>query len=270
MRKLIAFIALVLLLCMSADAAKIIHTEVYSKANKKKLPVAYVLPDAYETNKSERFTAMYALNGLNSDTKIMFTFMSDIITGSSDEHNFIWVIPDNGMDSWYLDRPGKMYETFCGKEIVEYTDKHYRTKADRLHRILVGGSMGGHGALLLACLNPEEFKIVGSLAGVVDLRTRPSFLTIDFGKTKPDSVSALGNIPLLKKYNFALYQDIGIHDGLYDMNLKFHNELKKEGIDHVYIEREGQHDAPYWREAWKGFLSFAFNTLTKLETEENK
>ncbi|MBP5717494.1 MAG: hypothetical protein J6X53_00735 [Abditibacteriota bacterium] len=270
MRRLITFMALALLCCVSADAAKIIHTEVYSKANKKKLPVAYVLPDAYETNRSERFTAMYALNGLNSDTKIMFTFMEDIITGYCDKYNCIWVIPDNGMDSWYLDRPGKMYETFCGKVIVEYTDKHYRTKADRLHRILVGGSMGGHGALLLACLNPDEFKIVGSLAGVVDLKTRPSFLTIDFGKSDPDSVSALSNIPLFKKYGFALYQDIGFHDGLYDMNLAFHNKLKKEGIDHVYIEREGAHDYPYWREAWKGFLNFAFDTLAKLEKEESK
>ncbi|MBP5739169.1 MAG: hypothetical protein J6X38_08850 [Abditibacteriota bacterium] len=270
MRRLIAFMALALLCCVSADAAKIIHTEVYSKANKKKLPVAYVLPDAYETNRSERFTTMYALNGLNSDTKIMFTFMEDIITGYCDKYNCIWVIPDNGMDSWYLDRPGKMYETFCGKEIVEYTDKHYRTKADRLHRILVGGSMGGHGALLLACLNPDEFKIVGSLAGVVDLKTRPSFLTIDFGKSKPDSVSALSNILLFKKYGFALYQDIGFHDGLYDMNLAFHNKLKKEGIDHVYIEREGAHDYPYWREAWKGFLNFAFDTLAKPEKEESK
>ncbi|MBP5093104.1 MAG: hypothetical protein J6332_03540, partial [Abditibacteriota bacterium] len=69
---------------------------------------------------------------------------------------------------------------------------------------------------------------------------------------------------------FKILIDAGVRDSLCQMARDFHEDLKKEGVDHVYVERDGAHDEPYWTEALKGFLNFAFDELKKLEADEEK
>jgi hypothetical protein len=49
-------------------------------------------------------------------------------------------------------------------EIVNYMDNNYRTQADREHRILAGGSMGGYGALSVGFRNLDYFKSIAALS----------------------------------------------------------------------------------------------------------
>lgn len=261
MKKIIVSILVLCVTC--SNAAQIKHTKIYSKAMDKNIPLSLVIPQKYFTDKDARFPVLYTLNGLNSDNLAMFNFMTDIMTEYVDKYNVIMAIPYNGMDSWYFDNPGKMYETFTAKELVEYMDTTYRTKAERNYRIICGGSMGGHGALFISAHYPETYYIVGSLAAVADLTQYGTDWST--GKRTLEDSNSLTSIDKFKKAEFALYVDIGVNDFLYDANKAFHQALLKEGVKHVYVEREGAHDNPYWVEAWKSFFNFMATELKKLE-----
>ena len=259
-------------LASCAFCAKIVHTSVYSEAMQQEIPTSFVFPDAYFANRTDRFPVVYGLNGYSANnTSMFYPALKAVIEEGADKFGFMFVVPDNGYDSWYLDRPGdnKMYETFVAKELVEYVDTRYRTIRDRDHRIICGASMGGHGALFLSRTYPEKYGIVGSFSGVVDLLWESaSFREGPHNGNRPlEECRALLNVEKYKDKGFAIYQDIGFHDHLYKSNNAFHNKLVELNIPHVYVEREGKHDGPYWPEAWRTFLEFASN---EIELREKK
>ena len=67
--------------------------------------------------------------------------------------------------SMYYDSPGTGNfgtSVFC--DAVDFVDSHYRTVADRVNRAVVGGSMGGYGALLAGILHADRFSCVAALS----------------------------------------------------------------------------------------------------------
>ena len=49
------------------------------------------------------------------------------------------------------------HEDYLVDDLVDWVDWNYRTLADREHRLLIGRSIGGHGAIRLALRHPEVF-----------------------------------------------------------------------------------------------------------------
>jgi S-formylglutathione hydrolase FrmB len=49
------------------------------------------------------------------------------------------------------------YKDYIAQDVLNYTDSHYRTIADKQHRALLGGSMGGAGVLRIALTYSEKF-----------------------------------------------------------------------------------------------------------------
>ncbi|BCW86515.1 hypothetical protein NicSoilE8_41880 (plasmid) [Arthrobacter sp. NicSoilE8] len=66
-----------------------------------------------------------------------------------------------------------MYETFVTQQLIPLIDANFRTTADRSHRGILGGSMGGYGALMLAARHPDLFAAAASLSGAVDTNWAP-------------------------------------------------------------------------------------------------
>ena len=56
------------------------------------------------------------------------------------------------------------YESYILDDVVNYVDLHYRTRADRSHRALMGASMGGFGTLSILCRHPEKFSAAAALS----------------------------------------------------------------------------------------------------------
>ena len=56
------------------------------------------------------------------------------------------------------------YTSYILDDIVNYVDQHYRTRADRKHRALMGASMGGYGTLNILCHHPEIFSAAAALS----------------------------------------------------------------------------------------------------------
>ena len=93
----------------------------------------------------------------------------------ADREGIIFVCPD-GKNSWYWDSPRNKdyrYESFVAKELVEYIDKNFATKADRSGRVITGLSMGGHGGMWLSIRHQDIFGGGGSMSGGLDIRPFP-------------------------------------------------------------------------------------------------
>jgi S-formylglutathione hydrolase FrmB len=73
--------------------------------------------------------------------------------------------------SFFTDSPRTgRYAQYTFGDVVEHTDRTWRTIASREGRALIGGSMGGYGALLGGILHPELFAAVAALSPVVGVR----------------------------------------------------------------------------------------------------
>jgi pimeloyl-ACP methyl ester carboxylesterase len=67
--------------------------------------------------------------------------------------------------SMYYDSPGTgQFGLAVFRDAVDFVDTNYRTRADRHHRAVIGGSMGGYGALLAGILHPDRFCAVAALS----------------------------------------------------------------------------------------------------------
>jgi S-formylglutathione hydrolase FrmB len=73
--------------------------------------------------------------------------------------------------SFFSDSPRTgRYAQYVFADVVQQVDRSYRTIAAREGRALLGGSMGGYGALLGGILHPRRFAVVAALSPVVSFQ----------------------------------------------------------------------------------------------------
>ena len=100
--------------------------------------------------------------------------------------------------SLYTDSPftGK-YSTYIFEEVVQYVEGHYRTICEKNGRALMGGSMGGYGALLGGILYPDLFEAVVALSpsisclDLLEVRLVAPFNRILFSDAKAEEMGRL-------------------------------------------------------------------------------
>lgn len=227
------------------------------------------LPPGYDQQSKRRYPVMYLLHGYGGFNEPSpqweqwgLESISESLMLSGQMPPAIIVQPDGFMPSgqasyWFNHPPSSdnlKWGDYVWKDVVNFTDSNYRTIPDRDHRIIGGFSLGGQGALSLALLHPELFKVVGAHS--------PSFRGAD------------GSIPFFGDWNWydqfdpiwltkntdAIKQlDIWMDVGLDDVNVRkcgpgsdrcveaYEALLVSKNIPHVYHgEWAGPHDAPYW------------------------
>lgn len=242
---------------VNARAAKVDTIAIYSKAMHKSYKCVVITPDSYN-KKQERYPVVYMLHGHGGDYSNFIKKIPATAT-LADTYQTILVCPDGGNSSWYFDSPVDStirFETYVGTEIPAWIDTHYRTKADRGHRAVMGLSMGGHGALYLAIRHQQTFGAAGSMSGGVDIRPFPANwnLAEKLGSFKqyPDNWNknvVVSQVNRLKNDSLALIIDCGVKDFFIDVNRQLHTRLLELGISHDYIERAGEHNWNYWSNA---------------------
>jgi S-formylglutathione hydrolase FrmB len=236
---------------------------------KKQIPCVVIIPDQHNDS-STRYPVVYLLHGYSGNYAQWINHAPQLKT-VADQLRMIFVCPDGGYGSWYLDSPVDTtfkYETFLVKELVPFIDSNYKTIANRKQRAITGLSMGGHGGLYISIRNKKLFGLAGSICGGVDIRPFPK--NWDLAKRLGDTVCCKQNweqytvmnvVNQLKNNELKLIIDCGLGDFFLDVNRALHQKLLQMKIDHDYIERPGKHDKAYWGNAvnyqllffWKGF-----------------
>jgi enterochelin esterase-like enzyme len=127
--------------------------------------VIVFLPPSYANEKSRRYPVVYALHGysIGAEQWSREIHVPQTIEGAFAQggKEMIVVLPDSKTV-----HNGSMYsssvttgdfERFVARDVVAYTDAHYRTIPERASRGLVGHSMGGYGATRIGMKHADVF-----------------------------------------------------------------------------------------------------------------
>jgi enterochelin esterase-like enzyme len=123
-------------------------------------------------------------------------------------------------------------------------ESSYQVKAEPTGRAFAGLSMGGHHALTVALNHHDKFAWIGAFSSAP-----PPAKTVSKGL---DNAAAVNQD--LKLFWIAC----GKTDFLIKQNGEFTALLKEKGIHHEYVETEGNHSWPVWRQYLNGFAPKLF------------
>lgn len=239
---------------------------VHSEAMGEERKAAVLLPLDYERS-TARYPVLYLLHGYGDDQSA-WSYMTNL-SGYAAHHNVIIVMPD-GAKSFYLNSAGEpkaRFEDFISKELVAYTDTHYRTIPLPRARAIAGLSMGGFGAAYLGLKYPNRYTALGSFSGALAIAheapTNPDRLK-EFTKLVglPGSPEAKDRDPfaLLEKLQPGqqlplIYIACGGEDGLVKSNRQFVAELALRKIPYEYREISPRaHTWDFWDDQIRIFL----------------
>ncbi|MBA6152379.1 alpha/beta hydrolase [Gelidibacter maritimus] len=250
---------ILLLACYSltVHAAKVDTVTVWSASMNKSIPNLVILPDQYADTKLN-FPVLYLLHGAGGNHTNWLAKVPRL-KAYVDAYNLIIVCPDGGETSWYFDSPvddQMRYETYMAEELISSIDSIYNTLADKSGRAITGLSMGGHGALYLAFKHQDIWGAAGSMSGGVDIRPFPNnwdlpkrLGTYAEHKNNWEEHTVINLVYKLQADRLKLIIDCGIDDFFYEVNKRLHEKLLERNIPHDYIERPGQHNWAYWKNA---------------------
>lgn len=255
MKKRTLLLTFAITLAVNIFAASVDTLFIKSEKMNKNVKVLIIYPES--SNPIDKYPVFYLLHGYGGDEKTWITIKPELKQMVDNDH--IMVVCPDAENSWYWDSPthkNSQYETFVSKELIEYIDLHYPTKADRAYRAISGLSMGGHGGMWLGIRHKNVFGAAGSMSGGVDIRPFPDNweMKAQLGEKKQNedrwnNFTAINQINQLKDGDLAIIIDCGSDDFFLDVNKKFHQKLTDLGISHDFIIRPGQHDLPYWNNA---------------------
>lgn len=135
--------------------------------------VSIVLPAAYAQDTTRRFPVLYFLHGYSDPTPRhqaadLFAKALDHLIAAGNAQPFIMVFPNainKYRGSFYANSPTMgNWDDYIVRDVVGFTDSHYRTVADPAHRVLAGHSMGGYGALTLGFRHPDVFSFLYAMS----------------------------------------------------------------------------------------------------------
>ncbi|MDR0763458.1 MAG: esterase family protein [Bacteroidales bacterium] len=259
------------------------------------------LPADYVKNPNKHYPVVYLLHGLGDDHKSWNDQWLNIAARIENWENtaglepMIYIMPQ-GFRSYYVNRyDGKFnYMDMFVEELVPEIDRIYRTVADREHRAVVGYSMGGFGAMILASKHPEIFSVSVPLS--MSFRTDEQYMTesasgwdnqwgaifggkgltgaarltdyyrqhCPFYMFTPQTVQQYSSI----KYFIDCGDD---EEQLLVSNDKLHVLMRDIGLYHEYRVRDGAHTSSYWANAMQEalpYISACFNGVP-YKTEES-
>lgn len=242
---------------LTLHAASIVETNVWSAAMGKAVPVTLVLPQGYSNAEARRYSVAYMLHGLGGDHREYLERTKQIAAGV-DRHGFVAVCPDGMTSSWWMDSPVDpkvRYETFVARELVAWSDANLRTRPVRAQRAIAGASMGGYGAMSIACRHTDIFGAVGSIHGGVELESSAKrdwdidkrLGSLDACASNWVAASVLTSARTLRKDALDIFMEVGAADEYFLAgNRLLHNLFKKNGVTHQYRETGDANDAAHF------------------------
>lgn len=245
---------LVLISITEVSAQKLIHKDVFSPKMNKNIKTIIITPNLQP---KETYKTVYILHGFSGNPDRIVKEDLPNLLEKAKTYNTIYILPDGNYSSWYVDSPiikDSQYQTFIGKELVEFIDKNYPTKKEKKYRGILGWSMGGYGAMNIGITYQDTFGIVGSSCGALDFKSfgkgyeqyKVNDVLGPLEKLDPKFLTD-SKVEKMISANQNYILDCGTEDQQMIMqNRRFHEKLTANKIQHLYIESLGAHTTEYW------------------------
>lgn len=249
------------------------HRSYASAVMKTRVGYNIYLPPGY-ADSTDRYPVIYWLHGRGcSESNDQFPAPTvDAAIRAGTIPPLIFVYASGGGMSFYSDSfDGQwMAETTLIKELIPHIDAQFRTIAERGGRAIQGMSMGGFGAMKLACKYPNLFGSVVAFAGgyrsaegiqadEVSRRILEKVFGNDTGRFMANhpATIARANAEAIRD-RIGIKMLVGLDDYLLENNRALHATLTELTIPHEYSEIPGvKHDLPRLS-AWLGSAGLEF------------
>ncbi|HVV75793.1 MAG TPA: alpha/beta hydrolase family protein [Mycobacteriales bacterium] len=134
------------------------------------------LPVGYRSHPHKRWPVTYFLAGIMNT----YASLNHVVDGVKLTSHFPAIsVSPNGDSGWWSDwynsgaGGAPEYETYVVDQLIPLIDKRFRTIPRRSERAVIGVSMGGYGAMMLAARHPDLFGEAASLSGAVNTSFQP-------------------------------------------------------------------------------------------------
>ena len=225
--------------------------------------VAVYLPEGYTTSEKD-YPVLYLLHGSGDDETGWLTkgkakaILDSLITNNLCQQMIV-VMP-NG----YLEQTGKYYtpesrlwmestfeENF--RQLIAWTEAHFRTFTDKQHRAIAGLSMGGFHTMHTAALLNQSFDYVGIFSALYVPHTKQphSERIIEMSALALSDKPAYQQTEALLAQQFANPPQLywiacGVDDFLYQDNVVYRQYLDEKQYPYEYHESAGGHSWENW------------------------
>jgi S-formylglutathione hydrolase FrmB len=133
------------------------------------------LPNGYDPNDTTRYPVLYFLHGAGGN-QTSYPFLIQVLDTLISDGTIkpVIVVKPDGRDSLFgssFYTNSILYgnfEDYIVYDLVSFIDSSFHTHTDRLHRSIMGHSMGAYGAMKLALKHPDIFSAVASHSGGLD------------------------------------------------------------------------------------------------------
>lgn len=240
--------------------------------------ISVITPNRLHGN--EDYKVAYVLHGLCGNNRTWLDY--SLLPLYANAGNTIYVLPEV-QRSFYMDmKQGLRYYTYITKELPKICKSLFHISASREDTVILGGSMGGYGALRCALANPEQYGACGAFSsgclflqeGLEEtkrygmrseyLKNFGEQLMQDFRLAFGDDLAFSPDLEILELARTAkkagvlprLYLTCGTEDPFYQDHLRLVGELERLGIAYSFEEWEAQHDLYYFNEAMRRAVSF--------------
>jgi enterochelin esterase family protein len=221
--------------------------------------VTIYTPPGYETS-TEDYPVLYLLHGAGGDEEAWSdlgraTQILDNLIASGEAQPMIVVMPNGnvaqeaapGKSSEGLQQPTFMMpRTMDGdyeasfRDVIDFVEANYRVKAEKKNRAIAGLSMGGFHSLHISRYYPDTFDYVGLFSPAIRPRGNPS---------APVYEALDETLATQKNKGYKLYWiGIGKDDFLFDEVAAYRARLDRLQMPYTYLETEGGHEWPLWRD----------------------
>jgi S-formylglutathione hydrolase FrmB len=147
----------------------------FSTSLNKNVTYKIYLPEGYDPNGTNTYRVVYFLHGA-ALTYNFYQFINGIVDNLVAEKMIqpIILVYANGAcapyaGSFYTNSLlyGK-YEDYIYQDMVQYIDSHYKTRANKDSRCIMGHSMGGYGSMKMIFKHPDIYRAAASHSGTLD------------------------------------------------------------------------------------------------------
>ena len=158
---------------------------------------------------------------------------------------------------------GTFEENFS--QLIEWTETHYRTIADKQHRAIAGLSMGGFHTMHTAALLNQSFDYVGIFSAlyVPYMRHHRAERSIEISDLALSDKSVYQQTEVLLQQEFASPPQLywiacGSEDFLYEDNVVYRQYLDNKHYSYEYYESAGGHSWKNWMDYLTSFVQRLF------------